>query len=289
MSKLLWLTDVHLNFLYAPEAAQTFGECLRQEYECDAAMITGDIAEAPSVRDLLGRFAQGFERPIYFVTGNHDYYHGSIKGVEEALHGILDPNLVWLDAATEPVLLNADTALVGQSGWYDGLLGNAEKSRIIMSDFELIQDFKQYYPGERAWMHDYGARDALLNLLRTLSRKHAVAARMKLLAALKARKYVIFSTHYPPFPGACWYDGALSDSHWMPWFTSAAMGQMLANMAPAYPDNRILVFCGHTHSPGIYQHLPNLIVHTGKARYGMPDISGVLRLGERQAPFIEYV
>lgn len=272
--KILWLTDIHLNFLRVPGASQTFGATLGVEHEFDCMVVTGDIAEAPSVRRLLNEFAKGTGCPVYFVLGNHDYYFGSIAGVEKEMAEGLEPNLVWLDGTTDPVLLDDDTALVGQSGWYDGLFGNAEASRVTLSDFELIADFKRYYH-ERAWLFDYGARDDLLDKLRTLSKQHAAALRTRLVEALKLRKHVIVATHYPPFAGACWHAGELSDTHWMPWFTSGNMGQMLADVAADHPDHRILVLCGHTHSPGSYEHLPNLLVLTGKAVYGAPDVAGL--------------
>jgi len=275
--RLLFLTDIHLNFLKPPGAAQAFGESLCAEQEFDALVVTGDIAEAPTVRALLESFSRGIGKSIYFVLGNHDYYFGSIAGVEKEVGEIQDPNLVWLDQAHSPILLDPDTALVGQGGWYDGLLGDAEKSRVLLSDFKLIQDFKSHFH-ERNWLFEYGARADLLDKLRTLSKQHAKLARAKLLEAVKLRKHVILATHYPPFAGACWHEGAISDSHWMPWFTSGAMGAMLGEVAAEHPDNRFLVLCGHTHSPGIYQHLPNLLVVTGKAVYGAPDVAGILEL-----------
>jgi len=275
--RLLWATDIHLNFLKAPGAAQTFGAYLGVEQEFDAVVVTGDIAEAPSVRVLLESFARGVGKPIYFVLGNHDFYFGSIAGVEKELSEILLPNLVWLDQAPDPILLDPDTALVGQGGWYDGLLGDAEKSRVLLSDFELIRDFKPLFH-EQTWLFEYGGRADLLDKIRTLSKQHAGAARAKLLEAVKLRKHVILATHYPPFAGACWHEGKISDQHWMPWFTSGAMGAMLGEVAAEHPDHRFLVLCGHTHSPGVYEHLPNLLVLTGKAVYGAPDVAGLLEL-----------
>lgn len=275
MTRLGWITDPHLNFLRAPEAVKRFGEYLAAEHDFDAVVITGDIAEAPTVKDLLTQFVSGLRKPVYFVLGNHDYYRGSIAGVEADLAGAnLHPNLVWLEKLDTPVLLDVETALVGQAGWYDGRLGDADKSRVLMTDFELIQDFRTLY-SEKVWLYEGGGRVELLTKLRTLSAQHAEAARNKLLRALVARKNVIFVTHYPPFKDACWHQGGLSDPHWMPWFTSMAMGEMLAEVAEAHPDNRILVLCGHTHSHGVYQHSPNLMVITGQAEYGAPDVAGL--------------
>lgn len=272
--RIAWITDPHLNWL--PEfGAKEFGRSIAKEHKFELVLITGDIAEAPTLRRCLEGFVEGCQTETAFILGNHDFYKGSIAEVEKIAGG-LEPNLKWLDNS-DPVLLDQDTALVGQGGWYDGLLGDAEKSRVLLSDFKLIQDFKPHFH-ERTWLFEHGGRQALLDKLRMLSKQHAELARAKLLEAVKLRKHVILATHYPPFAGACWHEGNLSDSHWMPWFTSGAMGKMLGDVAADHPDNRFLVLCGHTHSPGVYQHLPNLLVMTGKAVYGAPDVAGILEL-----------
>lgn len=276
MTKLLWITDPHLNFLRDASAVQIFGSYLNEEQEFDAVVITGDIAEAPSVKPLLESFARGINKNIYFVLGNHDYYRGSIATVHESIRSLTQTKLIWLDDAKSPILLDETTALVGQGGWYDGRLGNPIKSRVVMSDFELIKDFRPHFH-YRQWV-DYEDRGDLLSVLRGMSKKQADDANQKLHAAAKVRKDIIFATHYPPFEGACWHEGTLSDSDWMPWFTSFSMGEMLAEVALDFPENKFTVLCGHTHSPGTYEHLPNLRVLTGKSVYGAPDIAGVLEL-----------
>src|SRR5689334_20836519 len=102
--RLAWATDVHLNFLSAEELA-AFAATLAAS-EADAILLTGDIAEAPSLRRLLTTVAQVVRRPIYFVLGNHDFYHGSIAEVR-ALAADLSATSPWLRwlPATDPVEL----------------------------------------------------------------------------------------------------------------------------------------------------------------------------------------
>jgi hypothetical protein len=45
-----------------------------------------------------------------------------------------------------------------------------------------------------------------------------------------------------------------------------------------YPDRNMTVFCGHTHSSGVAQILPNLLVKTGGAVYGKPQIQELIRV-----------
>jgi len=251
-----------------------FGEYLVKEESFDGVVISGDIAESHNLRGLLEAFAKAIApRQCYFVLGNHDYYKSSFERVRETVKNLEQPNLVWLDDA-EPVLLDDKTALVGHQGWFDGRSGSPEKSRIIMSDFELIKELNESYHNEQTFLH-YG-REELLKKLRELGKQAAEEAKPKLYEALKLRKEVIFVTHFPPFKGACWHEGKLSDNQWLPWFTCVTMGEMLAEAAHHHPNNRILVLCGHTHSSGVYDHLPNLRILTGKAVYGAPDICGVL-------------
>jgi Icc-related predicted phosphoesterase len=51
INKIAWLTDIHLNFLDS-EARKKFYSSIDQ-IECEAILITGDIAEAPRVCDIL--------------------------------------------------------------------------------------------------------------------------------------------------------------------------------------------------------------------------------------------
>jgi len=273
----LWMTDPHLNFLAGARASKALGEYLCQEQSFDAVILSGDIAEAPSLCELLSAFAQGVApRPVYFVLGNHDYYRGSFISVQQAMRtGIEEPNLVWLDEA-EVTLLDENTALVGHQGWFDARLGNATKSRVVMNDFSAIEELREHYLSELNWVH--GGRAALIAKLHEIGDAAACEAKAKLQEALRARSTAIFVTHFPPFKEACWHEGAISDDHWLPWFTCQAMGSALLETAHQHPDKRILVLCGHTHSPGQYDPAPNLRVLTGKAVYGAPDVSMVLRL-----------
>jgi predicted phosphohydrolase len=275
MVQIAWVTDPHLNFL-PPGGAVKFGEGINPERDDEVMLlVTGDIAEASSLVPLLKDLAQGFPNRIAFTLGNHDYYGGSFASVRRSLEAGLPKNLVWLDGH-EPILLDDTTALVGHQGWFDGLYGDPIQSRVVMADFELIEDLRPHY-NSHVWPY-YGepGRMGMLEFIRSVSKDSAEQARVSLLAALKLRRDVIFGTHFPPFRGACWHQGELSNSHWMPWFTSKAMGDMLDEVAFDHPDNRILVLCGHTHSQGVYEHAPNLRVFTGKANYGHPDVASTI-------------
>jgi len=272
---ILFTTDIHLNFL-RPGGAKVFGECLCSENPDAAGVIlTGDISEAPTVVQHLTEFASGFAKPIYFLLGNHDFYNGSIRSVHAAVTKLKDPNLVWLDTA-DPVLFD-DFALVGKYSWYDGLNGSPLLSRVVLYDFSSVGEFRRVY-NQYDWefLAREGGRNPLLTLLRKLASEAVAEARPKLEQALQLKRHVIFATHVAPFEGAAWHEGKPSNPDWQPWFSCRQMGDMLAEVAAQHPEHKILVLCGHSHSPGEYQHAPNLRVLTGKAVYGAPDIAGLL-------------
>jgi hypothetical protein len=89
---------------------------------------------------------------------------------------------------------------------------------------------------------------------------------------------VIVLTHVPPFRESCWYQGHVSNDEWLPFFACQAVGDALREIMTSRPHCRLTVYCGHTHNSGTAQVLPNLLVFTGAAEYGVPALSGVLEI-----------
>lgn len=269
---MLWVTDPHLNFL-PPGGSRQLGEKLAYLHpEETLVVITGDIAEAPSVRKLLSEFHEGWGGQTAFVLGNHDYYFGSFAKVKHDLRKL--PNgLVWLDHSA-PLQLDDTTALVGHEGWFDGMHGAARRSRVVMSDFDLIADLKQHYnPHLWAWPN---YRQPMLDKLKVLGETAAKRIKPKIEKALTTNDTIVIATHFPPFPKSAVHQGQVSDPHWMPWFSCGAMGQMLETVADAHQDKRFLTLCGHSHSPGKYKHRDNLHVMTGWSVYSHPKVAAVI-------------
>jgi len=264
--RLVWATDVHLNFIDEAELAR-FCASLAEPGPA-AVVLTGDIAEAPSLRRLLDRVAEALERPIYFVLGNHDFYHGSIAEVRALAADLTAQSrwLRWLPAAGV-VSLAPDLALVGHDGWADGRLGNYARSPVLLNDFRLIEELSWLDPATR------------LRRLQHLGDEAAASVKSVLLPALEHHRTVIVATHVPPFKEACWHEGQISSDDWLPFFTCKAVGDVLLEAARAHPDRRIEVLCGHTHGGGVAQLAQNLVVHTGAADYGQPGIAGVFEPG----------
>ena len=79
--KLAWVTDIHLNFLEFADRKRLYQDIV--ETKSNAVLISGDIAEAPTVSEILEEMAQHIAKPIYFVLGNHDYYQSSVANVRQ--------------------------------------------------------------------------------------------------------------------------------------------------------------------------------------------------------------
>jgi hypothetical protein len=85
----------------------------------------------------------------------------------------------------------------------------------------------------------------------------------------------VLLTHVPPLREACWHQGHLSDDEWSPHFTCLAVGNAILQIMPQWPDRKLTVLCGHTHSGGRCRPLDNVEILTGEAKYGEPKIQRI--------------
>ncbi|MCW5589022.1 MAG: metallophosphoesterase [Legionellales bacterium] len=267
--KLTWLTDIHLNFL-DKQKRNNFYLTITHE-DSDAVLISGDIAEAPSISFLLKEMSVALNKPIYFVLGNHDYYHGQVDEVRQEMVELTQAEklLYWLPAVGMQVL-TTNIILVGHDGWADARYGDYANSRIVLNDSHLIADLFQA---------KIIGKFQLLNKMQQLAERDALQLQENLLLALKQHpKNIIVLTHVPPFKETCLHQGKVSDANWLPYFGSKVMGDLLLRVAKDNPAVEFLVLCGHTHSAAHYQPLVNLLVKAGNAEYYQPGLQELINI-----------
>lgn len=269
--RLAWMTDVHLNFL-EPLDRRRFLESARAQ--ADAFVISGDIAESPSINGVLQEIEDVLRKPVHFVLGNHDFYRDSIGRTRWEVAELAEKHefLTYLTAAGV-VELSPETALVGHDGGADARLGDFDGSDVILNDYFLIDELRKW---KGNFDLDKPALRAVLNALGDEAAGHVQAVLQR---ALVRYPSVIAVTHAPPFQEAAWYNGRHSDDNWLPHLTCKAVGDVMREIMAANPQSRLLVLCGHTHGSGEVQIAENLQVLTGGAEYGNPVIQRIFDIG----------
>lgn len=271
--KLAFATDLHLNFVHEHGIEALCRSFVRAKP--DALVITGDISEAPYIVNHLGFLDLNVKAnfPIFFILGNHDYYHGSIAEVRETMTRLftyseeyktnLVPRLGWL-GSSGVIPLTDKVALIGHDGWYDGQYANWFTSKVWLNDYLLIKDFAKLNKGE------------IYGKINELSLESAEYVEDQLSIAFTKFDHVVVATHVSPFRENSVYNGKISDDDWMPHFSSKFMGETLIEMANNYQHKNITVLCGHSHGKADNKILPNLRCITGEARYRDPKLNMVL-------------
>ncbi len=265
MTRVTWLTDIHLNFL-KPVQLEKFYQQIK-DAEPDCILISGDISEAPRLKYTFQQFESRLPYPIYFVLGNHDFYGASIDDVHRLVQDItrVSPTFHWLNE-NGVVELAPNVGLIGHDGWADGRYGDYAASKIMLNDYLAIRDFVGMTKTHR------------LTLLNQLGDTAARYVEQWLPKALACYDHVFFMTHVPPFAEACWHEGQSFNDDWLPHFASKAVGDVLLRVMRVYPDKKLTVLCGHTHGRGEVEILDNLLVMTGGAEYSHPEVQSVFEL-----------
>jgi 3',5'-cyclic AMP phosphodiesterase CpdA len=234
MRQLTWVTDIHLNFLNLNEV-HAFCEQISDE-NADALLIGGDIAESHNLVSYLKILDEKLSIPIFFVLGNHDFYHGSISKTCETVKEISakSAKLKWLPSV-DIVPLSSKTCLIGHDGWSDGRLGDFFNSYVWLNDYILIDELKDL------------SKIDLFAKLNKLGDEAAQYLRQVLLNGLTKFSNIILLTHVPPFKESCWHEGQISDDYWLPHFSCQAVGEVLFEIMEDHSDKMLTVLCGHTH------------------------------------------
>ncbi|MEM8734496.1 MAG: metallophosphoesterase, partial [Planctomycetota bacterium] len=219
----------------------------------------------------LKRLTDSTGLPVWFVLGNHDFYHADIATTRLKVSRLSEehPGLCYLTGSNPATSDNAkglpaNWAICGDDGWADARIGDYYRSPVRMLDYELIHDFSNLNSQER------------LVKIQSESVASAVRLRQQLESSRQVARNQLVLTHIPPAREACWYDGRHSDDAWAPYFTCTAVGWMLRRYCRRYPEQRVLVLCGHTHGSGTSLLAHNLAVWTGAAVEGVPQLNSII-------------
>jgi len=90
--KLIFLSDVHLGTNTINHLEKIYNKIIQLEF--DFILVGGDLLDSSSfeLRDL--KVLKNFKKPIYFISGNHEYY---IKNYQKKLDKLNEYNLNFLD------------------------------------------------------------------------------------------------------------------------------------------------------------------------------------------------
>lgn len=251
--KLLWLIDIHFDFLSRPQRAAFLARLAVQAPQ--AVLLGGDLSIAPRLAEDLKSIGDALLVPLYFVLGNHDFYYGSIEKICRQVRRLCHQRkeLFWLED-TGCVPLTNEVALVGHGCWGDGRAGDCWWSSLELIDFFVIKEFKAL---------DKGRRLQLMNRLGDEAADHL--GRLCREAACYYRRVIVL-THVAPFFETCLHEGR-SDPEGLPFFCCQSAGETLREVAMEFPAVAFTVLSGNTHSPAYHQILPNLESRVSGARY----------------------
>lgn len=276
--RLAWATDLHLDF--KPSGGEEGARRLCADARGhDGLLLTGGIANAAELGRWLRFLHAELDAPIWFVLGEHDHQGSSITAVREGVRALcreVDGLVRVPDVGVLP--LTSKTALLGVDGWADARLGVwGEPPQGWLHGAMQIEELRRAAAPQ---VQPDGSPD-LGRLRKTLQRLGVEAAQQLkpcLHAALSRFEEVIVLTHVPPLAQAAWQDRHKMSAGTLPYFTCAAVGEVLMAAAESWPRRRIRVLCGHTQSGGVVHPRRNLEVRTGEVGFGWPSLAGVVEV-----------
>lgn len=272
--KLIWLTDIHLNFLNKEKRLEFYKKV--KDADGENVIITGDIAEAPNIVEVLKEMAECINKSIYFVLGNHDYYRGDVFSVRQQMVELtLNYNFLFWLPESKYIDLDDDTILVGQDCWADGGYGDYRNSNVRMTDSILIQDLNVGGMFNRPTKID---SHPVLQRMQELAKYDACILKQNLDMDFKEGlpKKVIILTHVPPFKESCLFERKPTGKDYLPFYASKVTGDLIKKVAKKHPSIDFMVLSGHTHHEGEFRHSSNLTSRVGKSEYYYPEIQDII-------------
>jgi predicted phosphohydrolase len=273
--KLAWCTDIHINFLKDVQR-DSFYDTLR---EYDGVLISGDIAEAPSLVDTMVTMENIIQKPIYFVLGNHDYYNGSIADVRKKMKDLRRGSQFIRYLPDRWSIFNDGILIAGLDGWADTRYGDISRSHVCLNDERYIKDLRDHitavHYGKDRTLRQWAKREELADADANWFYEQVTDVLDQKIVPISR---VIILTHIPPFPEVSKHRGVQSTNDYLPFYASKATGDVLLKLAEQYPNITFEVFCGHTHGEAMYKAKSNMIVKAGESEYFAPRINGIVEI-----------
>lgn len=251
---VLFLTDLHLDRTGEAELDHLLSRIKITDYDC--AIVTGDISDAKNLRRHLSQLAAACApKPLYILMGNHDYYGGSFKVVDDDVEDLCKStfNLHHLDGS-RVIQLTDGIGLLGHRGWPDARAGEGMKTEVKSRDGWSIKDLQHLEHSQ------------MLDRMLSLGRESAAKIRRIFPLALARYRHVIVATHVPPFDNAVFHKGKSAASQHLPHFCNVSVGVMLIGILRAFPRRRVTVIAGHSHGACDIKITSNLSVRVGSSR-----------------------
>jgi len=266
IKELALLSDLHLDRASKEAKSRLWDMLAGIRY--DAALITGDISVAAQLQNHLALISRAcWPRPVYFMVGNHDYFGASFAKVDRLVSETCNRhhNLIAVGAG-EYIHLTEHTAMVAHRGWYDGQGGLGARTLIDTPDRHLIADFRNL------------SRCAFFAKLKDLGNESARYFRLILPSALRQYGTVLIATHVPPFWQGICHSGGPCDWNRQPYFANISAGNVIASIARKFPQRRVIVHAGHTHSPVNVRLSGNLEIRVAGSQPGFPTLQRVVQI-----------
>jgi len=230
------LSDLHTEFQHYRVEMAT---------DADVLVVAGDFGVADSLEGLR-ILARSIDRPVVFVTGNHDYYHGIVSEVDRNLEQIeCDvPNFHFLNDSCISI---GDIEFIGSTLWSDFDLAIAPQE-FACNVKEAINDF---YCIRRSENLEFSPDDC-----RQLNNNARSFLQKSLGASFNGKKVVV--THFLPSPKSI--HPVYSGSPLNPYFCCNCENMMGSRVA--------LWIHGHTHMSIDYHHEGTHVIANPRGYYG---------------------
>ena len=145
--KLNILSDLHLGVAPLPQPRN----------DADVVILAGDVARP---REAIA-WAKAFEKPVFYVAGNHEFYGGEIGETRALLRAASENTCVRV--LDDDVVVHAGVRFVGSTLWTDFLLlGEARRDAAMQEGQRFLRDFTRIRYGDAPYTpQDSAARFAV--------------------------------------------------------------------------------------------------------------------------------